>query len=73
MGKLKVGILISGRGSNMAALVEAAQDPAFPAEVSCVLSNRPDAGGLDLPASEAFRRCSSTTSPMRPRPGSKRR
>lgn len=48
MGKLKVGILISGRGSNMAALVEAAQDPAFPAEVSCVLSNRPDAGGLDF-------------------------
>ncbi len=48
MGKLKVGILISGRGSNMAALVEAAQEPAFPAEVRCVLSNRPDAGGLDF-------------------------
>lgn len=48
MGKLKVGILISGRGSNMAALVEAAQDPGFPAEVCCVLSNRPDAKGLDF-------------------------
>lgn len=48
MGKLKVGILISGRGSNMAALVEAARDPAFPAEVCCVLSNRPDAKGLDF-------------------------
>ncbi|SCM75739.1 phosphoribosylglycinamide formyltransferase 1 [uncultured Pleomorphomonas sp.] len=48
MGKLKVGILISGRGSNMAALVEAAQDPAFPAEICCVLSNRPDAKGLDF-------------------------
>lgn len=48
MGKLKVGILISGRGSNMAALVDAAQDPAFPAEVCCVLSNRPDAKGLDF-------------------------
>jgi len=48
MGKLQVGILISGRGSNMAALVEAAQDPAFPAEICCVLSNRPDAGGLDF-------------------------
>lgn len=48
MGKLKVGILISGRGSNMAALVEAARDPAFPAEVCCVLSNRPDAKGLEF-------------------------
>lgn len=48
MGKLKVGILISGRGSNMAALIKAAQDPTFPAEVRCVLSNRPDAGGLDF-------------------------
>ncbi len=48
MDKLKVGILISGRGSNMAALVEAASDPAFPAEVRCVLSNRPDAKGLEF-------------------------
>lgn len=48
MGKLKVGILISGRGSNMAALVEAARDPAFPAEVCCVLANRADARGLDF-------------------------
>ena len=48
MDKLKVGILISGRGSNMAALVEAASDPAFPAEVRCVLSNRPVAKGLEF-------------------------
>lgn len=48
MGKLKVGILISGRGSNMAALVEAAQHPEFPAEVRCVVANRPDAKGLDF-------------------------
>lgn len=48
MGKLKVGVLISGRGSNMAALVEAARDPAFPAEVCCVIANRPDAKGLDF-------------------------
>ncbi len=48
MGKLKVGILISGRGSNMAALVEAARDPGFPAEVCCVLANRPDAKGLEF-------------------------
>lgn len=48
MDKLKVGILISGRGSNMAALVEATSDSAFPAEVRCVLSNRPDAKGLEF-------------------------
>ena len=46
--RTKVGILISGRGSNMAALVEAAQAPDYPAEVAVVLSNRPLAPGLDL-------------------------
>ncbi len=44
--KLRVGILISGRGSNMVSLVEAAQAPGFPAEIVLVLSNRPEAGGL---------------------------
>ncbi|TMJ29597.1 MAG: phosphoribosylglycinamide formyltransferase, partial [Alphaproteobacteria bacterium] len=38
MAKLKVGILISGRGSNMAALIEAARDPTYPAEIACVVS-----------------------------------
>ncbi len=42
----RVGILISGGGSNMAALIAAAQDPAYPAEIVCVVSNRADAGGL---------------------------
>lgn len=45
-GKTRVGILISGRGSNMAALIEAAQDPAYPATVALVLSNRAEAAGL---------------------------
>jgi phosphoribosylglycinamide formyltransferase, formyltetrahydrofolate-dependent len=44
--KLRVGILISGGGSNMAALIAAASDPAYPAEIAVVISNRPDAGGL---------------------------
>ena len=48
--KLRVGILISGRGSNMAALVEAASPPDFPAEIVAVLSNRPDAAGLAFAA-----------------------
>jgi phosphoribosylglycinamide formyltransferase 1 len=43
----RVAILISGRGSNMASLIEAAQAPDFPAEIALVLSNRPDAEGLE--------------------------
>ena len=48
MRKLRTGVLISGRGSNLAALIEAACDPAYPADIICVVSNRPDAGGLLL-------------------------
>lgn len=43
----RVGILISGRGSNMVSLVEAARAEGFPAEIALVLSNVPGAGGLD--------------------------
>ncbi len=46
--KRRVGILISGRGSNMAALINAAADPAYPVEIVLVVSNRPDAAGLGL-------------------------
>ena len=46
MSKTKVAVLISGRGSNMEALVRAAQDPACPFEITLVLSNKPEAGGL---------------------------
>ena len=45
--KKRVGILISGRGSNMMALIEAARAPGYPAEVAVVISNRPDAPGLE--------------------------
>ena len=45
--KRRVAILISGRGSNMAALIEAARAPDFPAEIVVVISNRSDAGGLE--------------------------
>jgi phosphoribosylglycinamide formyltransferase-1 len=44
--KRRVGILISGRGSNMAALIAAARPADFPAEIVLVISNRADAGGL---------------------------
>src|SRR5580704_4773235 len=45
--KRRVAILISGRGSNMAALIEAAKLADFPAEIAVVISNRVDAGGLE--------------------------
>jgi phosphoribosylglycinamide formyltransferase-1 len=44
--KKRVAILISGRGSNMMALVEAARTLDYPAEMALVISNRPDAPGL---------------------------
>lgn len=43
----RVAVLISGRGSNMVSLIEAARAPGFPAEIALVLSNRPDAAGLE--------------------------
>lgn len=46
MSRKRVAILISGRGSNMAALIDAAEDKNYPAEIALVVSNRPDAGGL---------------------------
>ncbi len=46
--KKRVAVLISGRGSNMMALVDAANAPDFPAEIVLVLSNKADAAGLDF-------------------------
>ena len=48
MAKLKVAILISGRGSNMAALIEAAKATDYPAEIAVVVSNVADAPGLAI-------------------------
>jgi phosphoribosylglycinamide formyltransferase-1 len=48
MNRKWVAVLISGRGSNMAALIEAAKDKTYPAEIVAVISNRSDAGGLTL-------------------------
>ncbi len=42
----RVAVLISGRGSNMEALIRAAREPDYPAEIALVIANRPDAGGL---------------------------
>jgi phosphoribosylglycinamide formyltransferase-1 len=43
-----VAVLISGRGSNLRALIEAASAPGYPARIALVLSNRPDAEGLEV-------------------------
>ncbi|MCB9961274.1 MAG: phosphoribosylglycinamide formyltransferase [Hyphomonas sp.] len=50
MRRLNLAILISGRGSNMEALLHAAEDPAYPAKPVLVASNRPDAKGLETAA-----------------------
>lgn len=42
----RIAVLISGRGSNMSALIDAAADPAYPVEISLVLSDKPEADGL---------------------------
>jgi phosphoribosylglycinamide formyltransferase-1 len=44
--RLKLGVLISGRGSNLQALIDAACEPGYPAEIATVISNRADAAGL---------------------------
>jgi formyltetrahydrofolate-dependent phosphoribosylglycinamide formyltransferase len=53
--KRRTAILISGRGSNMAALIAAAGDAGFPASIGLVLSNRFDAAGLDLARAAGIR------------------
>jgi phosphoribosylglycinamide formyltransferase 1 len=52
MARKRVAILISGRGANMGALIEAAKKPGYPAEIALVLSNRPEAGGLKRAGAE---------------------
>ena len=49
-GRLKVAVLISGRGSNLQALIDACAKADFPAEIVRVISNEADAGGLDKAA-----------------------
>ena len=48
MARKRVAILISGRGSNMSALIDAAKDESYPAEIVLVVSNVPGAGGLHV-------------------------
>ncbi|MEL7527273.1 MAG: phosphoribosylglycinamide formyltransferase [Pseudomonadota bacterium] len=50
MSRKRTAVLISGRGSNMGALISAAMSPSYPAEIALVVSNRPDAKGLERAA-----------------------
>ncbi len=52
--KQRVAVLISGRGSNMTALIEAAKASDYPAAVVLVIANRPDAAGLERARAEAI-------------------
>ncbi len=54
MTRKRVAVLISGRGSNMAALIAAAKAPDYPAEIALVLSNVPGAGGLAIAEAEGI-------------------
>lgn len=57
MTRKRVAILISGRGSNMAALIDAASAPDFPAEIALVISNVADAGGLAIAQAHGISTC----------------
>jgi len=50
--RVKVGVLISGRGSNMSALIAAAKAADYPAEIALVIANIADAGGLEAARAE---------------------
>ena len=52
MKRIKVGVLISGRGSNMSALIAAAKAADYPAKIALVIANVPDAGGLEAARAE---------------------
>jgi phosphoribosylglycinamide formyltransferase-1 len=54
MARKRVAVLISGRGSNMAALVNAAAAPDYPADIALVISNRPEARGLEYARSRGI-------------------
>lgn len=57
MTKTPIAILISGRGSNMKALIEACAQPDYPARITLVLSNNPDAPGLETARAAGLDTC----------------
>jgi len=53
-GRIRVGVLISGRGSNLKALIDACADRDFPARIAVVISNKADVGGLAIAGAAAI-------------------
>jgi phosphoribosylglycinamide formyltransferase-1 len=56
MSQLKLGVLVSGSGSNLQSIIDHIEDGRLPAEVAVVISNEPDAGGLIAPKSTVLLR-----------------
>ena len=56
MAKARIAVLISGRGSNLQALIDACADPDYPAEIALVISNRPKAQGLERAGKAGIKR-----------------
>lgn len=56
MAKARIAVLISGRGSNLQALIDACADANYPGEIALVISNRPRAAGLDLAGKAGIQR-----------------
>jgi len=54
MRTARVAVLISGRGSNMQALIAAARNEDYPAKIALVIANQPDAGGLEIAAASGI-------------------
>ncbi|MFN2568091.1 MAG: phosphoribosylglycinamide formyltransferase [Candidatus Dormibacteria bacterium] len=48
IGRTRIGVLVSGEGTNLSALLNTSQVPGYPAQVACVLSNRPSARALEV-------------------------
>ena len=63
MVKLRLGVLISGRGSNLQALIDACAEEAFPAAIAIVVSNEANAFGLARAAAAGIGTRSSITAP----------
>jgi phosphoribosylglycinamide formyltransferase-1 len=71
MGLMRITVLVSGRGSNLGALIAASRTPAFKGAVTHVISNKAGAGGLSIAQNHAIATSldDSTTFPERAGPG----
>jgi phosphoribosylglycinamide formyltransferase-1 len=57
VSRVRVAVLISGRGSNLQSLIDAAKAPDYPAQIALVVANKESAGGLDVARSAGVPTC----------------